>query len=99
MKNYRLSAASQDDLRKIKAYSIATWGEQQAREYLDAIEKTLERLVISPDLGKKRDELFLGLRSFSVKQHVIFYRCHQEELEVVRVLHARMNIPVYFGRD
>jgi toxin ParE1/3/4 len=50
----------------------------------------------SPESGKKRDDLIVGLRSFCIKQHVIFYRCNQEELEVVRILHGRMDIPAYF---
>jgi plasmid stabilization system protein ParE len=65
MKNYRLSAASKDDLWEIKQSSCAAWGKRQTRSYLAAIEAALERLVISPELGKKRDELIVGLRSFT----------------------------------
>ncbi len=61
MKNYRLSAASQDDLWKIKSYSRAMWGERQTRSYLAAIEAALEQLVTSPELGKKRDELIIAV--------------------------------------
>jgi toxin ParE1/3/4 len=60
MKNYRLSAESQDDLRKIKGYSLTTWGKRQTQNYLAAIETTLETLTVSPELGKNRDEWLLN---------------------------------------
>jgi toxin ParE1/3/4 len=96
MKNYRLSRAAQEDLREIKSYSLTTWGKKQTQNYLAAIETTLEKLTVSPDLGKSRDDLITGLCSFKINRHVIFYRCHLEELEVVRILHGRMDIPAYF---
>jgi len=98
MKNYRLSKASQDDLKQIKSYSYATWGIKRTQKYLTTIENTLETLVISPDLGKNRDELIAGLFSFKINKHIIFYRCNDKELEVVRILHARMNIPDHFNQ-
>ena len=97
MKNYRLSRAAQEDLWQIKQYSLTTWGKQNTQKYLDNIASILENLCLSPDIGKKRDDLIIGLRSFPVQQHVIFYRYHQTELEVIRVLHSRMNIPAYFN--
>jgi toxin ParE1/3/4 len=96
MQNYRLSRAAQEDLWQIKSYSLTTWGKKQTQNYLATIESTLEKLTLSPKSGKNRDDLMVGLRSFCVKQHVIFYRCNQEELEVIRILHGRMDIPAYF---
>jgi toxin ParE1/3/4 len=97
MKNYRLSRAAQEDLWQIKQYSLTAWGKQKTQKYLDNMESILENLCLSPDIGKKRDDLIIGLRSFPVQQHVIFYRYHQAELEVIRVLHSRMNTPAYFN--
>ena len=61
MKNYRLSKASQDDLKQIKSYSRSIWGIKQTQKYLTAIENTLKMLVISPDFGKNKDELIAGI--------------------------------------
>ncbi len=49
--------ASQEDLRKIKAYSLTTWVKRQTQNYLADMEVGLEHLVLSPKLGKKRDDL------------------------------------------
>jgi plasmid stabilization system protein ParE len=62
MKNYRLSRAAQEDLWQIKQYSLATWGKQNTQQYLDNIASILENLCLSPDIGKKRDDLIIGLR-------------------------------------
>lgn len=96
MKSYRLSRAAQEDLHEIKRYSLTAWGKKQTQSYLAAIEASLGKLTVSPDLGKNRSDLISGLFSFKVNRHVIFYRCHQEYLEVVRILHGRMDIPSFF---
>ena len=96
MKSYRLSRAAQEDLHEIKRYSLTTWGKKQTQDYLAAIETSLEKLTVSPDLGKNRNDLIPGLCSFTVSRHVIFYRCHQEDIEVVRILHGRMDISSFF---
>jgi len=96
MKTYRLSAAAQQDLWQIKNYSLNLWGKELTQDYLSCLETTLEQLVLSPERGKKRDELIVGLRSFTVKQHVIFYRYGHKGLEVARILHIKMNAPAYF---
>ena len=62
MKNYRLSRAAQEDLWQIKQYSLAAWGKQNTQQYLDNIASILENLCLSPDIGKKRDDLIIGLR-------------------------------------
>jgi toxin ParE1/3/4 len=45
-------------------------------------------------MGMERPELMVGLRSFPVEQHVVFYRLAGPEnshLEVVRVLNGRQD--------
>lgn len=97
MKSYRLSRVSEYDLMQIKRYGQETWGAKRTSQYMKAIENVLETLLVSPELGKSRDELIAGLRSFSVKKHIIFCRLCDEEIEVIRILHSRMNIPDYFS--
>jgi toxin ParE1/3/4 len=44
------------------------------------------------DAGRSREELAPGLRSFLVKQYVIFYRVIPEGIEVIRVLHGSRDM-------
>ena len=53
-------------------------------------------LASNPMMGRRRDELFPGLRSFAVGSHVIFYRVMSDGTDVIRVLHAARDIPSLF---
>jgi toxin ParE1/3/4 len=97
MPRFRLSKEAQADLNEIKSYSDTTWGKKQAKEYLSVIRGSLEKLAIYPEFGKTRNEIFDGLRSFSVARHIIFYRLGNTEIEVARILHNRMDVAVHFG--
>ena len=97
MQGYRLSKEAQDDLKEIKSYTRMTWGDKQTQEYLSDIKKGLETLVMSPELGKIRNEIFEGLRSFGVGRHIIFYRLGKTDIEVARILHNRMDAASHFG--
>lgn len=98
MKGYRLSKEVQDDLKEIKSHSRVVWGNKQTQEYLSEIKNSLEKLIISPQLGKTRNEIIVGLRSYGVGRHIIFYRLGKTEIEVARILHKRMDVTRYFDR-
>lgn len=97
MQGYRLSKEAQDDLKEIKSYTCLTWGNKQTKKYLSEIKNSLEKLVISPELGKLRDEIIEGVRSLSVGRHMIFYRVGKIEIEVARISHSRMDVTRHFG--
>jgi toxin ParE1/3/4 len=92
MGRYRLSRAAQADLREIRDYTKTTWGEVQAREYLSELRYGLQRLADDPLIGKAREEIAPGLRSFPLARHVAFYRVYPDGIEVVRILHASMDV-------
>jgi toxin ParE1/3/4 len=49
-----------------------------------------------PEMGKSRNDLAKGLRSFSVKPYVIFYKHMEDYIEIVRILHQSRNIEDQF---
>ncbi len=83
-------------MKEIKSYSRKIWGDQQTKKYLSEIKNGLETLAISPELGKTRDEIIDGARSFSIGRHTIFYRIGKAKIEVARILHSRMNVTQYY---
>ena len=89
---YRLSEEAQNDLSEISRYTRENWGNKQAKHYLVELAAGFENLSNSPKLGKAREEIEKGLRSFSVARHIIFYRTVTDCIEVARVLHASMDI-------
>ncbi|MBT4092006.1 MAG: type II toxin-antitoxin system RelE/ParE family toxin [Deltaproteobacteria bacterium] len=94
---YRLTPAADQDITDIWRYTSETWGFVKANSYLGQLEKCLINLVDQPGLGKKRDEIREGYRSFHIGQHMIFYRQNlKKQIEVVRVLHERMDHKIHF---
>lgn len=95
MPGYRLSEEAQNDLKEISRYTQENWGNKQAKYYLIELAAGFESLTQSPKLGKEREEIEKGLRSFPVARHIIFYRIGPECIEVARVLHVSMDIKRY----
>jgi len=81
------------DLIDIWQY-IAEDSATEADRFLSAIEERLLLIVENPRMGKRREELAPGLRSFPIGDFRIFYRelDSQEGIEVVRVLNAAQDI-------
>jgi toxin ParE1/3/4 len=94
--NYQLTPEAEQDLRDIWLYTRSTWGIKKANDYLEQLQICFTRLCEHPELGKRRDEVRQGYRSFPQKQHMIFYRDNEQQIEVVRVLHSRMDLDRQF---
>ena len=92
MPDYRLTPAAKSDLLEIWNYTIEKWGEKQAEKYLLDIEKKLEQLAANPELGKQRPEINLSYYSFPVKKHIIFYLQSGNHVDIIGILHEKMDI-------
>jgi toxin ParE1/3/4 len=79
------------DIEDIISQSVENWGETQAAVYYEAISTAIRRLGAYHDIGRLRNDLFPGCRSFPVEQHVLYYRIHRHVVIVLRILHRRMN--------
>ena len=91
MTQYILSPNAQESLRKIKAYSLEQFGQEQAIAYLRLIEKKLQTIAATSDIGRKREEVKKGYLSFLAGSHVIFYRKAKNHVEVIDILHQVMD--------
>ncbi len=56
----------------------------------------MERLAVNPGIGRRRDELVSGLRSFPYGNYVIFYQLIDHGIEVIRILHGARDIEWLF---
>jgi toxin ParE1/3/4 len=92
MPSYQLSPEAKKDLLSIRAYTRKKWGKQQAQNYIDTLEKRCNELAQSPHMGQERPEIKPGYRSITEKKHVIFYRVCDSGIEILRILHGRMDI-------
>ena len=68
-----------------------------ADRFAEAVEQRCHVLAQFPQMGRSRDELAVGLRSFPVGKYVLFYRPVTDGIEVIRVLHGSRDIPSAFS--
>jgi toxin ParE1/3/4 len=54
--------------------------------------EVFEMLAENPLAGRERVDLRRGLRSFAVRNYVIFYLPHSDGVEILRVAHGRQDI-------
>jgi toxin ParE1/3/4 len=90
LSTYRLGPKGTSDLAEIFDYTVDTWGEQQAENYIDELAKCFQRLADSPGLGRACDLISPGIRRFELGKHVIFYKPDRNGIIVSRILHQRM---------
>jgi toxin ParE1/3/4 len=95
MKHYRVSEGARSDLDDIWSYI--------AQDNIEAVDKLIRviifrfpKLAEMPLIGRSREELSLGLRSFPVGRYIIFYRPLKNTIEIVRVLHGARDFPPLF---
>jgi toxin ParE1/3/4 len=79
------------DFNEILDY-IGETDSANALDFVTRIQLTCDRIAQMPGMGRKRDDLSKGLRSFPVEKYVIFYRRVKDDIEIVRVLHGARNI-------
>ena len=89
---------ARSDLAEIWDY-IADDSEARADAFIDTIDRKFQALAGRPNMGRQRDELAEGLRSFPVGRYVIFYRVLPDGIEVVRVLHGARDLDAVFHPD
>lgn len=88
----RVSSPARSDLAAIWAYSSATWGDAQADAYVDRLRTRFQWLAGNERLWRPRPELAAGIFGWTERSHLILFRRFDRGIEIVRVLHARMDI-------
>jgi toxin ParE1/3/4 len=93
MSEYIISEKALEDINNVWIYTAENWSVEQADRYynliIDEIEYIVDNLNMARDFGKIRK----SYRYLKVKSHLIFFKKDKtNEIEVVRVLHERMDI-------
>jgi toxin ParE1/3/4 len=91
MSRYALSPRAKVDLSEIWDYSADRWGIDQATAYIRDLQRAIETVAKDPRRGRKCDDVRPGYLRFSARSHVIFFRQGEQGIEVIRVLHQRMD--------
>lgn len=67
-----------------------------ADRFIDRIDRKLRMLARSPGVGRAREQLGPGLRSFPIGNYLIFYRAVPDGIVVVRVLSGYRDLDALF---
>ncbi|MBF0318400.1 MAG: type II toxin-antitoxin system RelE/ParE family toxin [Nitrospirae bacterium] len=86
---------AESDLEEIWLY-IAQDNPDKADKLLDEIEESSRKIAQFTNMGRNRDELHPGLRSFPAGKYLIYYLPINGGIEIVRVLHGMRDIATFF---
>lgn len=100
----RLTAAAEADFQEILRWTLAQFGEAQARVYAETLSAALEDLAAGPTVGgaRERHDIAKGLSMLHVARkgrkgrHFVMFRIGHDQggevIEVLRLLHDAMDL-------
>jgi toxin ParE1/3/4 len=91
MTTYVISPRAQADIDGIWDYTAERWNEEQAARYIRALQEAIETVAADPQRGRSCEQIRPGYRKYAAGSHVVFYRATPKGIDVVRVLHQRMD--------
>ena len=90
-RGYHLSRLATADLEEIWLYSSETWSEEQADRYQNDLVQAFLYLASGVKIGR-----IVGIRDgyykYAVGSHFIYYRFGSLRIEIIRVLHQKMDV-------
>jgi toxin ParE1/3/4 len=86
----RLGSTAELDFANILKWTTENFGAHQSRLYRNTLVQVIGELANGPDIAssKAKDEIMPGLRSL----HIALYRTQGSSIEIVRILHDRMDL-------
>ena len=98
-RKYRLSRAVEVELLELWTYIFEqSESEERADRVISNIVRKFANLAEFPHMGRSRDDLGAGYRSFPVERHVVYYRLVSDGIEISHVLHgAQDTSQIYFA--
>jgi toxin ParE1/3/4 len=100
----RLTAAAEGDFQHILRWTVAHFGEAQARTYAETLSAAIEALAAGPTTSgaTQRHDITKGLLTLHVARqgrkgrHIVLFRVgldqEREVIEVLRLLHDAMDL-------
>jgi toxin ParE1/3/4 len=91
MTSYVLSHRALADIEEIWDYTERRWDADQAERYSRVLKEGIEQVVRDSRRGRPCDHIRPGYRKYPIGSHVLFFRVLEERIEIVRILHQRMD--------
>lgn len=87
----RLRPLAETDLEEIWHYTFEHWSADQADDYVSDLITTMKHLARGNKVGRAC-AVREGYFQYATASHIVFYRVTNTALDVVRVLHQRMDV-------
>jgi len=99
MNAYRFTDQSQQDLIKLRRFTVEHWGVEQSTTFLSDLKKTLHLLSEMPFMGMNcLDDLGKHVYRFPFGSHIIYYLIMADhEIVIVAILHQSMAPENHLG--
>ena len=92
-RTYIISKKAVADIEEIWFYTLQKWSLEQADRYYNLVFDEIDYICKNPNAGKSMSHVRKGYRAIKVKSHLIFYKVPSDnEIEIVRILHEKMDI-------
>jgi toxin ParE1/3/4 len=88
---YVLSPRAQCDIEDIWEHTSKRWGFDQAEVYTRQLWQHIEAVARKPTIGRACPEVRAGYYKYPSGSHFLFYRLIDGGIDVVRILHERMD--------
>tara|TARA_R110002049_G_scaffold188402_2_gene356850 strand:+ start:59271 stop:59579 length:309 start_codon:yes stop_codon:yes gene_type:complete len=92
---WTLRPAAQSDLAEIWRFGAANWGVDQADRYVDGLFAVFDLLADFPEMARTRAEFTPPVRIHPTGPHLVIYRTSDENIEIIRALHAAQNLTAF----
>ena len=89
---YRISATTIKDLDGIWEYTFINWSKDQEDRYHNLLMNEIEFVAENRSSGKSMDHIKEGYFVTYVKSHMIFFKRNEGIVEVIRILHQKMDV-------
>lgn len=89
---YVISKKAISDLEEIWLYTVDKWSIEQADRYYNLLFDEIDFICKNPSTGRPMDDIRKNYRAAKVKSHLIFYKVENDTVQIVRILHERMDI-------
>lgn len=90
-----LTNAAKADLKEIGRYTQDNWGLAQRDRYLTMLDESFHKLSGNQLMGQDCSDIRPSYRKYHVGKHFVFYRqLASNQIEIVRILHERMDVEI-----
>jgi len=91
MAKYHLTNKAVEDLDSIWIYTIENWSIEQADKYYRVLVSEFQTIADRVSIDREYREIKSGLFGHLCEKHIVFYRFVDDEVEIIRILHQRMD--------